>query len=134
MKYLLDTNVFREVGKQQPHANVHAWLNTVDDADLAISALTVREVTKGIVRLRTIKPEVAAAIESRAAIVFVAFNGRILPVDHAVAAAWGQMLAEHERHTDDTALAATASVHRARSGDAQCPARPRPRRGVARSL
>jgi toxin FitB len=110
MKYLLDTNVFREIGKQQPHANVRAWLATVDDADLAISVLTVREVTKGIIKLRVSKPDVAAAIETRVATIFAAFEGRILPVDHAVAAAWGQMLAEHERHIDDTALAATASV------------------------
>jgi hypothetical protein len=28
MKFLLDTNVFREVGKTKPHENVHAWLQT----------------------------------------------------------------------------------------------------------
>lgn len=111
MKYLLDTNVFREVGKQQLHVNVRAWLDTVDDADLAISALTVREITKGIIKLRASKPEVATAIEERVATIFAAFNGRILPVDRAVAEAWGEMLAEHERHIDDTALAATARVH-----------------------
>lgn len=111
MKYLLDTNVFREVGKQQPHVNVRAWLDTVDDADLAISALTVREVTKGVIRLRTAKPQVAAAIEARVATIFAAFCGRILPVDTAVAAAWGEMLAEHERHVDDAALVATVRVH-----------------------
>lgn len=110
MKYLLDTNVFREIGKQQPHVNVRAWLATVDDADLAVSVLTVREVTKGIIKLRVSKPEVATAIETRVAAIFAAFEGRILPVDRAVAAAWGQMLAEHERYIDDTALAATASV------------------------
>jgi len=110
MKYLLDTNVFREIGKQQPHVNVRAWLDTVDDSDLAISALTVREITKGVMKLRTSKPEVATAIEARAGTIFAAFNGRILPVDRAVAAAWGEMLAEHERHIDDTALAATARV------------------------
>jgi predicted nucleic acid-binding protein len=86
MKYLLDTNVFREVGKTLPHPNVSAWLKTVDDADLAVSALTVREVTKGIVRLRALKPDVAAAIEARVATVFVAFSGRILAVDNPVAA------------------------------------------------
>jgi predicted nucleic acid-binding protein len=41
MRFLLDTNVFREIGKTRPDANVAAWLDTVDDADLAISALTV---------------------------------------------------------------------------------------------
>jgi predicted nucleic acid-binding protein len=32
MKYLLDTNVFREVGKTEPHENVSAWLASVNDA------------------------------------------------------------------------------------------------------
>jgi len=44
MKYLFDTNVFRGFGKTSSDANVSAWLNGVDDADLAIS---VREVRKG---------------------------------------------------------------------------------------
>ena len=56
---------FREIGKTHPNANVAAWLNSVDDADLAISALTVREVRKGIVKLAAKKPDVAAQIEAR---------------------------------------------------------------------
>jgi toxin FitB len=111
MKYLLDTSVFREAGKDDPHVNVRAWLDVVDDTELAISALTVREITKGIFKLRASKPQVAAAIETRVAAVYVAFSGRILPVDSAVAAAWGEMLAESEKHIDDTGFAATARIH-----------------------
>jgi toxin FitB len=43
--------VFREIGKTRPDANVAAWLDTVDDTDLAISALTVREVCRGVAAL-----------------------------------------------------------------------------------
>jgi hypothetical protein len=43
MKYLLDTNVLRELGKTSPHRNVAAWLKAVDDGDLAISALRPRD-------------------------------------------------------------------------------------------
>jgi toxin FitB len=42
MRFLLDTDVFREIGKSEPNANVAAWLDTVDDADLAISVLPWR--------------------------------------------------------------------------------------------
>jgi predicted nucleic acid-binding protein len=77
MKYLLDTNVFREVGKAQPHANVQAWLETVDDAELALSALTVREVTKGIVPLRASKPMVATSIDARVSAVDGGQNPRL---------------------------------------------------------
>ena len=34
MKYLLDTNVLRELGKTTPHSNVSAWIRTVDDQRL----------------------------------------------------------------------------------------------------
>jgi len=111
MKYLLDTNVFREVGKAQPHANVQAWLDTVDDSELALSALTVREVTKGIVRLRASKPTVAASIDARVSAILAAFTGRIIPVDSVVAAIWGEMLAEDEKNIDDAGFAATVYAH-----------------------
>src|SRR5208282_4808971 len=90
MKYLLDTNVFREIGKTAPHEHVRAWLVSVDDADLAISALTVREVTKGVARLAVSKPAAAKTIRARTDAVFDAFAGRILPVDRAVARGMGR--------------------------------------------
>ncbi|CAN5319799.1 type II toxin-antitoxin system VapC family toxin [soil metagenome] len=111
MKYLLDTNVLRELGKTSPHENVVAWLKSVDDGDLAISALTVREIAKGIARLRKTKPETAVALQSAVTAIFDAFVGRILPIDRAVAAAWGEALAASEKHVDDAGLAATARVH-----------------------
>jgi predicted nucleic acid-binding protein len=111
MKYLLDTNVLRELGKTTPHKNVAAWLKTVDDADLSISALTVREVTKGVAKLRATKPEVAAALDIAVKTIFGAFEGRIWPIDRQVAAAWGEALGTSEKHVDDAGLAATALVH-----------------------
>ena len=111
MRYLLDTNVFREIGKTDPHRHVAAWLARVDDADLAISALPVREVRKGIVRLRSRKPDVAGRIEARVNEAFAAFGERLLPVGREVAELWGELLAESEKHVDDTGLAATARVH-----------------------
>jgi predicted nucleic acid-binding protein len=111
MKYLLDTNVLRELGKTSPHKNVAIWLKSVDDADLAISVLTVREVAKGVAKLRKTKPETAAALGITITAIFDAFEGRILPIDRAVAAAWGEALGESEKHVEDAGLAATARVH-----------------------
>jgi predicted nucleic acid-binding protein len=111
MKYLLDTNVLRELGKTTPHQNVSAWLKTVDDVDLAISALTVREIAKGVAKLRKTKPDVANALAAATTTIFNAFEGRILPIDRLVAAAWGEALAISERHVDDAGLAATAKIH-----------------------
>ncbi len=111
MKFLLDTNVFREIGKTKPHANVAAWLNNVDDADLAISALTVKEVRKGIVRLAAKKSDIAHQIEERVGDTFNAFGERILPVTRQVADLWGQLLADSEKHMDDTGIVATARIY-----------------------
>lgn len=77
MRYLLDTNVLRELGKTLPHKNVAAWLKSVDDADLAISALTVREIAKGVAKLRKTKPETAAMLDAAVSAIFDAFEGRI---------------------------------------------------------
>lgn len=112
MRFLLDTNVFREIGKTEPDANVAAWLDSVDDADLAISAITVREVRKGIVKLQAKKREVADQIEMRVRGVFEAFGERILPVTREIADLWGELLAQSDKHVDDTGLVATARVHR----------------------
>src|SRR3984885_11672210 len=101
MKFLLDTNVLRELGKTSPHKNVATWLKSVDDADLAISALTVREIAKGVVKLRKTKPETAAALGAIVTTIFDAFEDRILPIDRAVAAAWGEALGESEKPGDD---------------------------------
>ena len=83
----------------------------MDDADLAISALTVREIAKGVVKLRKTKRETAAALGATVTAVFDAFEERILSTDRAVAAAWGGALGENEKHVDDAGLAATARVH-----------------------
>lgn len=112
MKYLLDTNVFREIGKTVQHEHVGTWLKLVDDVDLAISTLTVREIKKGIVRLRTTKPKIAGEIETRVVAAFDAFDERILPVSRQVAELWGELLAGSEKHIDDTGMAATARIHR----------------------
>jgi predicted nucleic acid-binding protein len=112
MKFLLDTNVFREIGKARPDANVAAWLAGVDDADLAVSVITIREVTKEVARLRVRKPEAARQIETRVTAIFDAFDERILPITKEIAEIWGQLLAVSEKHIDDVALAATARVYR----------------------
>ena len=111
MKYLLDTNVLKEVGRATPHENVLAWLNTVDDAELAISAISVREIWKGIERKRRKDAVVGSRLEAGGRAMFDAYRGRILPVDEAIAQRWGMMLAESDRHIEDTGLAATAYVH-----------------------
>lgn len=111
MKYLLDTNVLKEIGRPEPHENVASWLDTIDDTDLAISVISVREISKGIEKKRKTDEAVADMIAKAADAIFAAYQGRILPVDEAVARCWGKMLGQSDKNTDDAGLAATAQVN-----------------------
>ena len=42
--YLLDTNVVSELRKPRPHGGVLAWLQSVTDGDLHLSAVTLGEI------------------------------------------------------------------------------------------
>ncbi|OGN41045.1 MAG: hypothetical protein A2795_11385, partial [Caulobacterales bacterium RIFCSPHIGHO2_01_FULL_67_30] len=110
MIYLLDTNVVSQSSKPKPSANILAWLRSVDDHELCISAMTVRELRYGAERATAADHPAAAAITQGVDAVIAAYAGRILPIDEAVAAVWGRMLAERDSDEEDTALAATALV------------------------
>ncbi|CAN5372979.1 type II toxin-antitoxin system VapC family toxin [soil metagenome] len=111
MIYLLDTNVVSQSSKPKPSANILAWLRSVDDHELCISAMTVRELRYGAERATAAGHPAAAAITQGVDAVIAAYAGRILPIDEAVAAVWGRMLAERDGDEEDTALAATALVN-----------------------
>lgn len=110
MKYLLDTNVLKEVGKPVPHRNVAAWLDTVDDVDLALSVISVRENAKGIEKKRAKDPDLATRLQDAVDGIYSAFDGRILDVGFEVARRWGILLGRSEKNIEDAGLAATAVV------------------------
>lgn len=111
MLYLLDTNVFREIQKGDGgHVNVRAWLETVDDADLRLSAMTVTEVRRGIIRLSKRKAGAARELAERFDALLDAYAGRVVEVDRAVADEWGRLQGEKDKHRDDLAFVATARV------------------------
>ena len=113
MNYLIDTNIVSEVRKgHRCDAHVAAWYASIDDASLYLSVLVLGEVRKGIERARLKDSGRARALEKWLAAVRVAFAGRILPVDDAVAEEWGRMSAARPVATVDGLLAATAKVHR----------------------
>ncbi|GAB1394859.1 hypothetical protein MASR1M60_30230 [Rhodocyclaceae bacterium] len=47
-RYLLDTNVISELRKPRPHRGAVAWLESLDDAQLYVSAVTLGEIQAGI--------------------------------------------------------------------------------------
>ncbi len=108
--YLLDTNVVSELKKTRPHGGVLAWLRSVDDRDLHLSAVTLGEIQSGIEITREQDQAKAAEIEAWANEVAATWN--ILPMDTAAFREWAKLM--HRRSDTliaDAMIAATARVH-----------------------
>ncbi len=108
--YLLDTNVVSELRKPRPHGAVLAWLQSVEDKDLFLSAVTVGEIQAGIELTRDQDEAKAAEIEAWLEQVAASYN--VLPMDAAAFRAWARLM-HHRSDTliEDAMIAATASVH-----------------------
>lgn len=108
--YLLDTNVVSELRKQRPHGAVLAWLNSQDDADLHLSAVTLGEIQAGIELTREQDKGKADEIEAWLGSVSEAYN--VLPMDAAVFRAWARLMhRKSDTLYEDAMIAATAQVH-----------------------
>ena len=111
MSFLLDTNVVSETRKRAPDAHVMAWFQGVDQSDLFLSVLTIGELTKGIARRRARDPNAAESLMHWLRGIETLFAERLIPVDAAVAAAWGELNAARPLPVTLSLLAATARVH-----------------------
>jgi hypothetical protein len=109
MSYLLDTNIVSETVRRTPNKAVIAWLDRLPGEALFVSVLTLGEIRKGIETLadRRRREKLRLWLEHELP---AWFEGRVLPVDLAVADRWGRLLAEVGRPvpTIDSLLAATA--------------------------
>ncbi len=109
--YLLDTNIVSELRKPRPHRAVVAWIQTVPDADLYLSAVTLGEIQAGIEMTREQDPKKAAEIESWTDQVTTFYN--VLPMDSSTLRLWAKLMhRQPDSVYEDTMIAATALVHR----------------------
>ena len=115
MSYLLDTNIVSETVRRNPNKAVIAWLDQLPGEALYVSVLTLGEIRKGIEALldRRRREKLRPWLEHDLP---AWFEGRVLPVDLAVADRWGRLLAEVGRPVPaiDSLLAATALHHELR--------------------
>ena len=108
--YLLDTNVISELRKPRPHGAVVAWVESVADQDLHISAVTLGELQSGVEMTREQDHEKAAEIESW--IDSVASTWNVVSLDGKTFRIWAELM--HRRSDDllvDGLIAATAIAH-----------------------
>jgi predicted nucleic acid-binding protein len=109
--FLLDTNVISELVRPVPEPKVTAWITATDENLLYLSVLTLGEIRKGISLLKAGSRRVALETWLDSNLV-LRFEGRILPIDQAVADRWGRLAARAIRRSVlpviDGLLAATA--------------------------
>lgn len=114
MKFLLDTCVISALRKPKENASLVEWISEIDESDLYLSVITIGELEKGISRLPESKKKTAISEWIRHAVTN-RFENRILPVDAAVAACWGELIGARKKIGKklpllDAFIAATAIV------------------------
>lgn len=108
--YLLDTNVVSELRRNRPHGAVLAWLESVPDADLHLSAVTIGELQAGVELTRDHDPAKATEIETWVERVAETFN--VLPMDAQTFRLWARLMHGRSDHLiEDAMIAATARMH-----------------------
>ena len=113
--FLLDTNVVSELRKVRlGNADKHVarWADSVDAADLFLSAITIQELEIGILLAERRDPAQGAVFRAWLnSHVLPAFSGRVLAVDTAVAQRSARLPMPELRPVRDGLIAGTALVH-----------------------
>jgi predicted nucleic acid-binding protein len=108
--YLLDTNVVSELRKSKPHGAVLAWLDSVADSDLHLSAVTIGEIQAGIEITREQNAGKAAEIEHWLDQVSDTFN--IISMDQTAFRIWARLMHRKPDHLIEDAMIAAAALAR----------------------
>lgn len=113
--FLVDTHVVSELRKAEAgkaDKNVKAWAESVPAASLFLSAITILELETGILLIERRDPTQGAMFSTwLEGHVMLAFAGRILAVDVAVAQRCAKLHVPDPRAHRDALIAATALVH-----------------------
>jgi len=109
--YLLDTNVISELRRPKPHGAVLAWLHSIPESDLYISAVSLGEIQAGIELTREQDEQKAAEIERWADRVATSYN--LLAMDAGSFRIWAKLMhRQSDTLYEDAMIAATAIRHR----------------------
>ena len=115
MSYLLDTDVvseLRKIGDGKADGSVVAWIGAEDATSFFISAIAILELERGVLAVErrdaTQGARLRAWLDTR---IRPEFEGRILPVDDAVATRCAHLHVPDRRNEADAPIAATALVY-----------------------
>jgi toxin FitB len=115
MMFVLDTNVVSELRKVRlgkADTNVTAWAESVDAAELFVSAITIMELELGVLSIERKDATQGAILRSwLEQHVLPEFSVRTLPVDTAVVQRCTKLHIPDKRGERDALIAATALVH-----------------------
>jgi toxin FitB len=92
---LLDTNILSELIRPEPHGGVMRWLDSLDSATVATTAITAAELLYGVARLPAgrRKEQLSEAIHG---LIEEDFDGRVEPFDATAAAHYADLLSDRE--------------------------------------
>ncbi|MGB6539072.1 MAG: type II toxin-antitoxin system VapC family toxin [Xanthobacteraceae bacterium] len=111
--FLLDTNVLSELRRpERADKNVVAWAAAHPVASFFLSAISILEIELGA--LQIVRRDAAQGAMLRAWIdnqILARFEGRVLPIDTAVARRCARLHVPDRRADRDALIAATAMVH-----------------------
>ncbi|MPW43400.1 type II toxin-antitoxin system VapC family toxin [Acinetobacter guerrae] len=108
--YLLDTNVISELRKPKPHGAVVAWIQSIEDKDLFLSAVTIGEIQAGIEITREQDPTKAQQIEQWLDLVADSYN--VLPMTADIFRVWAKLMHRtSDTLYEDAMIAALAKQH-----------------------
>ncbi len=115
MNFLLDTNAVSEWVKPRPNPGLMGWMESADEDRIFISVVSLAEIRYGVERLAAGRRRNRLEEWLRYELP-LRFENRILPVDIAVAEAWGKTVLRNESAgrpigVMDAFLAATAEAH-----------------------
>jgi toxin FitB len=115
MMFVLDTNVVSELRKVRlgkADKQVTAWAESVDAAELFVSAITIMELELGVLSIERRDATQGALLRSWLdQQVLPEFAERTLPIDSAVALRCARLHVPDKRNERDALIAATALVH-----------------------
>ncbi len=111
--YLLDTNVVSELRRaDRADASVRAWADAAPVGAVFLSTISILELELGVLLSETKDPTQGRILrrwlEDQ---VLLQFEGRIIPVDLAVARQCARLHVPDPRSSRDAMIAATALVH-----------------------